>query len=75
MIDVWHGILYDTRKHYTLQLGTRHIETPLGQMRAHWEGVSVPALILIIQQHTSDNAAQMPELQNAGAQWASVNCC
>lgn len=71
----WNGILYDTRKHYTLQLGTRHSETPQGPTRAHWEGVSVPALILIIQQHTSDNTAQMPELQNAGAQWASVNCC
>lgn len=34
-----------------------------GQTRARWDGLSVPALILIIQQHTSDNAAQMPELQ------------
>lgn len=75
MIDVWHEILYDTREHYIVQLGTRHTETLVGQTKARWEAASVPALILIIQQHTSDNVAQMPELQNTGAQWASVNCC
>lgn len=63
-------------KWYILQLGTRRGENPRGDGREPaGEDVSVPAFILIIQQHTPDNTAQMPELQNAGAQWASVNCC
>lgn len=63
-------------KWYILQLGTRRGENPLGDGgEPAGEDVSVPAFIPIIQQHTPDNTAQMPELQNAGAQWASVNCC
>lgn len=50
----------------------------LRQASARRDGVSVPALILIIQQHTSDNAAQMPELQTqvlAGLLLIAVNWC
>lgn len=53
-------------------------QTLLGRTRARRDGVSVPALILIIQQHTSDNAAQMPELQTqvlSGLVLIAVNWC
>lgn len=53
-------------------------ETLLGQTRARWDGVSVPALILIIQQHTYDNATQMPELQTqvlSGLVLIAANWC
>lgn len=56
----------------------RDTETLLGQTRACWDGFSVPALILIIQQHTSDNAAQMPELQTqvlSGLVLIAANWC
>ena len=66
------------RKCCILQLGKRQTETLLGQMRAQWDGFSVPALILIIQQHTSDNATQMPELQTqvlSGLVLIAANWC
>lgn len=40
----------------------RDTETLQGQTTARWDGFCVPALILIIQQHISDNATQMLEL-------------
>lgn len=43
--------------------GEKNTETLERYTRAQRNGFSAPAFILIIQQHTSDNAAQMPELQ------------
>lgn len=56
----------------------RQSETLLGQSGARRDSFSVPALILIIQKHTSDNAAQMPELRTqvlSGLVLIAVNWC
>lgn len=53
-------VLYVGRNHSSWEQRARN---HLGRARVRWEGGGVPALILIIQQHTPDNAAQMPALQ------------
>lgn len=55
----WSGLISSLwyNKHCTLQVGRRHTNS------VRRDGDSVLALILIIHQHTSDNSAQMPEIQ------------